>query len=121
MVSTSPQACLTALVVAAAFWAMFATDAVGQGEPHTSPGRAATVDQQRGNWALNRLSVEQWQADPSEPLLPPSYIKWVESARVDRDFREPARRRLGARRTVQPRSVARHTGVHPTRRVPARS
>ena len=36
-----------------------------------------------GNWAFNQDSADRWEADPSQPLLPPSYVDWVEANHLD--------------------------------------
>ena len=82
MVSTSPRACLTALVAAAAFWAV-AADAAGLGSGAGPLDRPLRSIHNSGNWALNRLAVQQWEADPSEPILSASYVDWVESVGLD--------------------------------------
>ena len=71
MVSTSPQACLTALVVAAAFWAMFATDAVGQGSPTPAlDGPLRSINNGGTGHSTDSLSSSGRQTRPSRSFHP---------------------------------------------------
>lgn len=83
MVSRSSRPCLTTLVVAAALWAVFAADAVGQQSAAPALDRPLRSIHNAGNWAFNQTAADRWEADPSEPLLPPSYVDWVESTHLD--------------------------------------
>ena len=67
-----------AVIIAAGFWAVLAADAFGQ--PLDRPLRAI---HNGGNWAFNQTAADRWEADPSQPLLPPSYVDWVEGTHLD--------------------------------------
>ena len=36
-----------------------------------------------GNWAFNQDAADRWEADPSQPLLPASYVDWLDSTNID--------------------------------------
>ena len=64
--------------MAAAVWAVLAADGFGQGLD-----RPLRSIHNGGNWAFNQTAADRWEADPSEPLLPPSFVDWVESLHLD--------------------------------------
>ena len=82
MASTSFRERLSALT-AVAFWAVFAADAVAQGSVAPALDRPRGSIHNAGNWGHNWLVVEQWEQDPSKPLLPPSYVEYLKSMHVN--------------------------------------
>ena len=82
MVPTSSRACLTTLA-AAVFWAVFAADAVAQGSVASALDRPLRSIHNSGNWGDNPEYVEQWEQDPSKPLLPPDYVEYLKSAHMN--------------------------------------
>ena len=119
MVPTSSRACLTTLA-AAVFWAVFAADAVAQGSVASALDRPLRSIHNSGNWGDNPEYVEQWEQDPSKPLLPPSYVEYLKSAHmnwVGISVGSARRRQHGQRRQAEVLKAevltgSRHSNIH---------
>ena len=81
MVSTS-WACPPVLTAVAAFWLAFAADAVAQSAASALERPLGSIHNS-GNWGQNPFAVAQWEQDPSEPLLPPSYVEYLKNTHVN--------------------------------------
>ena len=66
-----------------AVWASLAVDAVAQGSVAPALDRPLRSIHNSGNWGQNPEYVEQWKQDPSEPLLPTSYVEYLKSTRIN--------------------------------------
>ena len=60
---------------AVALAATLALAGAAYGQPLDGPLRAI---HNGGNWAMNEENAVRWEADPSEPILPPSYLDWLD-------------------------------------------
>ncbi len=47
------------------------------------PDRPMRAVHAGGNWGNNRLTVEAWEKDTSEPLVPPDYVAFLQELRVN--------------------------------------
>lgn len=69
-------------LLAATFWAV-ASSTTAQDNTVPALDRPLRAIHNAGNWGLNRTSVDRWKADPSNPILPPTHVDWVESLNTD--------------------------------------